>query len=185
MSLADWWVTRMDRRAELRSLAGRDHLGDVATLGEIAARRTVDYRMAVVQGAPREDLAWILLGIAGCDVAAASCYHAVRWDPRSSLAKVSHAEATRLGGLLVQEVAYCAAEGMEYRGVRAVEYQLEPIGEALRNVALAYVGMPGEWVVSVRLRELMDVAGDVARGQALETLAALADIHRRAEERAR
>lgn len=185
MSLINRLLARSDRRAERRSIAGRHHLDDASTLGGKAASMTVDYRVAVARDEPRENLAWILTGIAGCDLAASACYHAAGWDPQPPPDGPSHAEATRLGGLIVQEVAYCAAEGMEYRGVRAIEYQRVPIGEALRNVAIAYVGLPGEWVVSVRLRELMDAARVVAGGQALETLATLAAAHREAEERTR
>lgn len=184
MNLIDRLIARSDRRAERRSIAGRHHLDDVRTLGAITGSMIVDYRVAVARDEPRENLARILTGIAGCDLAA-SCFCAAGWDPYPRPDEPSHAEATRLGGLIVLEVAYCAAEGLAYRGVRAIEYQREPIGEALRNVALAYVGMPGEWVVSVRLRELMDAARVVAGGQALERLATLTDEHRRAEERGR
>lgn len=190
MDIVDRFLRWMDRRAERRSLAGEHHIADAGELGAIAARMTVDYRVGVAQGADRRVLAQVLTGIGGCDLAASRCYAAAGWDPFPRVGEPSHAESTRLAGLLCQEVAYAAAEGTGYRGVRAVEYQTGPIAAALREVALAYagwapkphgsLGASGEPVsVEQRLDELLHVVLEVTRGQAVETLAALTAAHRR------
>lgn len=176
----------LHRLAEHRSTAGRHHLDDATTLAEITQRMLADYHVAVAGDEPREDLVRILTGIAGCVLATSCCYAATGFAQRPRPYELSHAETTRLGGLLVQEVAHAAAEGWAYRGVRAVEYQRPAIAEALRNVSIAYVGMPSDSAtVADRLNELAGAAVDVAGGQGAETLAALAGAHRRAVERAR
>ncbi|MQA14924.1 MAG: hypothetical protein GEV09_12335 [Pseudonocardiaceae bacterium] len=195
MNLTDralhWLQDRCDRRAERRSLAATHHLDDAADLGAIAARMTVDYRVAVSHGADRTVLAGILTGIGGCDLAAARCYTAAGWDPDPQPGKPSHAEDTRLAGLLAQELGYAAAEGLDYQGPRAVEYQTEPVAGGLRAVALAYTGWiahshgvlgePAEGPVSVeqRLDELLTVMLGRTGGATVETLARLTSAHRR------
>ncbi|MGH4017929.1 MAG: hypothetical protein ACRDT0_01520 [Pseudonocardiaceae bacterium] len=178
------------RREERRGIAGAHHRSDLDALGGIAARMTVDYRVAVARGADRGLLAGILTGIAGCYLAASRCCAAMGWDPDPRPGKPSHAESTRLAGLLAHEVAYAAAEGTDYCGMRAFELRTEPIAQAIRHVALAYagwapnphgtLGVPGGPVtVEQRLDELLGAVLDVTRGPAVELLASLAVAHGR------
>ncbi len=199
MNLTDrvlcWLQARCDRRAERRSLDATHHLDDAVELGAIAARMTVDYRVAVSHGADRKVLAGILIGIGGCDLATARCYAAAGWDPDPEPGKPSHAEDTMLAGLLAQELGYAAGEGLDYRGVRTVEYQTAPIAAALRAVALAYAGWvahphsvlgehaDGPVSVEQRYEQLRQAVSGIS-SEAVETLAGLASAHRRGREMA-
>lgn len=188
-----WLQDRCDRRAERACLTATHHLNHVDDLGAIAASMTVDYRLAVSRGADRAVLAAILTGIGGCDLAAARCYVAAGWDPDRQPGKPSHGEDTRLAGLLAQELGYAAAEGRDYQGPRAVEFQTEPVAGGLGDVALAYAGWaprphgdlgePGAAVpVAERLDELLGVMHGRFGGATVETLAGLASAHRRGRE---
>lgn len=197
--LLTWLQARCDRRAERRSLAATFHLDDACELGAIASRMTIDYRVAVCHGADGQVLAEILTGIGGCDLAAARCYSAGGWNPDPEPDRPSHAEDTRLAGLLAQELGYAAGEGLDYRGPRAFEFATEQLAAALRNVALAYggwvahphgvLGEPadgGPVSVEHRLDELSTVLWwlPMTGGQTLETLAGLASAHRHGREMA-
>jgi len=192
MSVVDRIAARVlawrDRRAE--PIPASQSLDDAITLGEIAGRMLRDYQAAVAGGASPETLGEILTGIAGCELAASRCYVAAGWDPDREPGRLSHGWETRLAGLLMQEVGYCAAEGIGYRGVRAREFERAPIAEALRNLALAYAKWaplptadlrPAEQPVPVerRLDELVNAGLPIMGGPPVELVAALANAHQR------
>jgi len=183
------WDDRRVRRASVRGVCHEPNLNE---LGGIAGTMLVDYQVAAADGAPREVLASILTGLAGCHLAMSRCIEAMDWDPRPQPGKPSHAEGTRLEGLLLLEIANAAVEGRDYRGVRSFEFDREAIAHALGAVALAFnawasnpagnLGSPGMPVsVAQRLDELISVAAGLA-GHA-ETLASLARAHRVGAER--
>lgn len=154
--------------------------------------KQIDYEAAVASCASREVLASILTGLAGCHLAMSGYYEAMGRNPRPRPGKSgpSHAEGTRLEGLLLLEVSFAAATEGGYCGVRTVElFHREPIRDALRNVALAFdawepkaragnLGTPGEPVsVGQRLDELILAAVPVTGHRHTKTLASLAHAH--------
>lgn len=151
------------------------HESDHHLLDAIAGRMLGDYAAAVAGGAPREELADILTGIAGCELAMSRTMAAMGWDPEPAPGEPVLAESARLSGLLVQEVAYAAAEGQGYRGVRCRELDTTPIGEALRGLALAYDVEPVS--VGRRLSEVWQAVAGVIGGQAAEALVPLMAAH--------
>ena len=142
---------------------------DLDELGGVAERMMTDYRIAVEQRRPREELSWILTGIAGCELAMSRCHNGL--DAPTS---VDLAGPLYLSGLLVLELSQAAGEGSFYRGVRAVDFRTEPIAEVMHSVALAY----GAWETKPHgvslgryLDELIPLAVD--RGVRVETLSSL------------
>lgn len=146
---------------------------DLDELGGVAERMMTDYRIAVGQRRPREELSWILTGIAGCELAMSRCYNGL--DAPTS---VDLAGPLYLSGLLVLELSHVAGEGSFYRGVRAVEFRNAQLANALGAVALAYGAWPsGSSGVSLGhcLDDLIPFAVD--RGVQVETLSVLVHAH--------
>ncbi len=146
---------------------------DLDELGGVAARMLADYRLAVEQRRPREELSWILTGLAGCELAMSRCYNGL--DAPTS---VDLAGSLYLSGLLVLELSHAAGESRSYRGVRAVEFQTAQFANVFRAVALAYGAWPsGSSGVSLGhcLDELIPFAVD--RGVQAETLSSLVHAH--------
>lgn len=169
--LRSWWTPNLED----------DHY----TLDDIAGRMIGNYADLVSVGVDRRVLATVLTGLAGCQLAMSRAVEAADHDPDGP----PLAECDRLAGLLIQEIAYCAAEGGEYRGVRCLELMTGDVAEALKWLALAYDGWvynpignlnpnPGSGpTVGQRLDELWHAALDVIGGQAAECLVPLQIAH--------
>lgn len=157
------------------------HEADYFTVEKVAGRMLGDYQDAVASGDGRVELGHILTGIAGCELAMSRAVRAMGWNPDPTPEEPEHAEAVRLSGLLLQEIAYCAAEGKAYRGVRCRELETGPVGEALRALAIAYSrgeGDPGLPGVGQAMSGLCHVLRGVLGGQASEVLVPLMIAHR-------
>ena len=146
---------------------------DLDELGGVAARVMADYRLAVEQRRPREELSWILTGLAGCELAMSRCYNGL--DVPTS---VDLAGSLYLSGLLVLELSHAAGASHSYRGVRAVEFRNAQLANALGAVALAYGDWPSEssgMSLGHCLDELIPLAVDC--GVLAETLSSLVHAH--------
>lgn len=171
----------MSALTRIRNWMKPSHEADYFTVAKVATRMLDDYRDAVVTGDSRIELGGILSGLAGCELAMSRACEAMGWNPDPTPAEPSVAESTRLSGLLTQEIAYCAAEGQEYRGVRCRELETEPVAEALRSLAVAYSrgeGDPGLPGVGQALSGLDHAVADVIHSQAAEVLVPLMIAHR-------
>jgi hypothetical protein len=170
--LRDWW----------RPSVEDDHFA----LDAVCGRMLDDYRTAAARPQVYNDeLADILTGLAGCNLAMSRTNRAMGWNPDPTPEEPEHAESVRLAGLLLQEVAYCAAEGGEYRGVRCWELGAEPITEAFRLLAFAYAGETAQsGGVLNRFERWDDNPAAPSVGQALSDLwhAVLPVIHSQAAE---
>lgn len=183
MNIVERLAERAARRREQRVANGGHYRDDHDALGGVLGNLDCEYRLAVQRGTDRRELGRILSALAGCELAEAYLCHARGWDRTSP----GHSEATRLSGLLLLELSWCATEGTHWRGVRHPE--LEPVAGELRDVALAYAGWapnphgnlgdppPAPATIGQRLGELMDGLWGLVPGQPTETLAVLADIH--------
>jgi len=146
---------------------------DLDELGGVAARMLADYRLAVEQRRPCQELSWALTGIAGCELAMSRCHNGL-----DALTSVDLAGPLYLSGLLVLELSHAAGEGISYRGVRAVEFRTESIAEVMHSVARFY----GIWELdpdNVSLGHCLDelIPLVVDRGVQAETLASLVHVH--------
>lgn len=175
-------ITAIRSRLRQRS-AERDHFA----LDRTAGHMLDDYRCAVKEGESREVLAEILTGLAGCELAMSRTNPVMGWGLEPDKDGCTVGESARRSGLLVQELAYAAGD-IEYRGVRAFEFQWGDIAHSLTDVALAYrewapnprgnLGTPDEPVpVGQRLDELWHVMVGAIGGQAAEVLAPLMAAH--------
>jgi len=146
---------------------------DLDELGGVVAHMLTDYRIAVEQRRPCQELSWTLTGIAGCEMAMSCCYNGL--DAPTS---VDRAWPLYLSGLLVLELSHAADESRSYRGVRAVEFQTAQFANVFRAVALAYGAWPSRSPgVSLGrcLDELIPLAVD--RGAQVESLSSLVHAH--------
>ena len=154
---------------------------DYYALDGIAARMLGNYTDLVSVGADRRELAKVLTGVAGCCLAMSRAVEAADLDDGPEPGRPTQAESDRLEGLLLQEIAYCVAEGIEYRGVRCRELEAEPASAALRMLAVAYHGASAGHLytppIGQRLDELWHVAVDVIGGDAAECLVPLMIAH--------
>ncbi len=146
---------------------------DLDELGGVADRMMADYRIAVEQRRPREELSWILTGLAGCELAMSRCHNGL--DAPTS---VDLAGPLYLSGLLMLELSHAAGEGSFYRGVRAVEFRNTQLANALGAVALVYGAWPSE-SSGVSLGHCLDELIPLVqvRGVQVETLSTLVHAH--------
>jgi hypothetical protein len=160
---------------------------DYVELERVASHMWGAYQDAVEHDAPRQELAGILRGLAGCELVMAQLNPAMGWGLEVDEDGCTVGESARRAGLLLLEVASAAGDD-EYRGVRAVELQCGVIAQALGDVAVAYRGWvpnpwgthggPGEPVpVGQRLGELWHAVVEVIGGRAAEVLAPLMEAH--------
>lgn len=146
---------------------------DYFAMDALAARVVRDYQRAVAADADRAELASILTGLAGCELSM-SCLQALGWGPEPLPDGRELSEAIRTAGLLLLEVAACAAEGDRYRGVRAREFETELVAGALRVLALSYARGEG---VGPALDGVGRAVVPVIGGQAAECLVPLMTAH--------
>ena len=146
---------------------------DLDELGGVVAHMLTDYRIAVEQRRPCQELSWTLTGIAGCELAMSCCYNGL--DAPTS---VDRAWPLYLSGLLVLELSHAADESRSYRGVRAVEFRNTQLANALGAVALAYGAWPSE-SLGVSLGHCLDELIPLVqvRGVQVETLSTLVHAH--------
>lgn len=171
------WLAR--RRAE------RDHFA----LDRAAGHMLADYRRAVERGDSREVLAGILTGVAGCELAMSRTNPAMGWGMEPDEDGCTVGESSRRSGLLVLELARCAASG-PIPAAFTVSPELASGGlqHILAGVALAYAGCSPDPVTGaaapggpVPVGELLDdlwhVVVDVIGAQAAEVLVPLMAAH--------
>lgn len=108
-----------------------------------------DYWRAVEAGKPRQDLSEILAGLAGCELASAYLADDIEL-------KDEH----RRCALLILEISYAAKEGYEYHP-QCPDFETEPIGVALQNLAVAYAardeGTATDELIGNRLNDLANL----------------------------
>lgn len=170
----------MSAFTRVRSWLRRPHRHDHFALDGVAYRMLGDYQHAVASG--DANLANILTGIAGCALAMSRTNEAMGWNPDPTPDEPSVAESSRLSGLLVLEISYCAVEGTGYREVRCRELDTETVAAALRALAVAYhaeaAGHLLTPTVGQCLSDLWHAVVEVIGGQAAESLVPLMIAHR-------
>lgn len=150
----------------------RQREDDHFDLDRIAGRMLGDYRQAVAGGAAGEELAQILTGIAGCELAMSRTNPAMGWGGEPDEDGGTVGESARSSGLLVLEIAAATSLGALncYSGPPAPPFADEPeVVAALRDFAVTHSG--------AGLDQLWRAVVEVIGGQAAEVLVPLMVAH--------
>lgn len=160
---------------------------DYFDLSRIACRTMGDYVDAVDCAASRHELATILTGLAGCELAMSRAEPLMAWlisdDPAQGDPTITQGQENaiemRRSGLILLEVAHCAAQGNEWdQSLLWRTTQNVPLHNALRDLAVAYgqCEKPGDMTgeVDVDIAWALHALCDV---QPTESLGALMRAH--------
>lgn len=155
---------------------------DYFDLTRIACRTLGDYVDAVDSAASRHELATILTGLAGCELAVSRAEPLMAWlisdDPAQGDPTITQGQEnaieTRASGLMLLEIANCALQGAEWQHPALWHGGNVPLHNALRDLAVVYgqCEKPGDMTgeVDVDIAWALHALCDVQPTEILATL---------------